>query len=74
MILEKIKIENFRMLKDFELDFKEDLSLIVGKNNSGKTSLLTIMDKFLNSKHFQFRWDDFHSDYQKSFYNILMNQ
>lgn len=48
MILEKVEIVNYRMLKDFELDLKTDLSLIVGKNNCGKTSLLTVMDKFLN--------------------------
>lgn len=60
------------MLKHFELDLKKDLSLIVGKNNSGKTSLLTVMDRFLNSKQAQFRWEDFHSDYQKLFYRNLM--
>ena len=43
MILKKMKVKNFRLLKNFELDFKDDLSLIVGKNNCGKTSALIIL-------------------------------
>ena len=49
MILEKVCVENFRSLRNFETDFKKDLSLIVGRNNCGKTSILSIMNKFLNS-------------------------
>lgn len=47
MIIEKVQIQNFRLLKDFELDLKEGLSLVVGKNNCGKTSILTVMEKLL---------------------------
>lgn len=60
------------MLKDFKLDLKSDLSLIVGKNNCGKTSLLTVMDKFLNFNSNQFKWDDFNLDFQKYFYERLV--
>ena len=35
-------------MKDFSLDLEEDLSLIIGKNNTGKTSVLTALGKFLN--------------------------
>ena len=35
MILKKMKVENFRLLKDFELDFKDELSLVIGKNKKG---------------------------------------
>lgn len=48
MKIKKIQIQNFRLLKNLELDVEDDLSLIVGKNNVGKTSVLSIMDKFLN--------------------------
>ena len=40
MILKKMKVKNFRLLKKFELELKDDLSLIIGKNNSGKLQLL----------------------------------
>ena len=39
MKIKKIKIENFRLLKNFELDLEDKLSLVIGKNNCGKTSL-----------------------------------
>ena len=46
MVLKKIVVENFRLLKNFKLELKEDLSLIIGKNNCGKTSVLVILDKW----------------------------
>ena len=46
----KIQVENFRLLKSFSMDLEEPLSLVVGKNNTGKTSILTVLDKFLNDK------------------------
>ena len=75
MNVEKIMIQNFRLLKDFELDLKESLSLIVGKNNCGKTSILTIVSKLLDSSNnnVQFKWDDFNLEFQKEFYAKINN-
>ncbi len=63
MKIVKIKVKNFRLLKDFELDLEESLSLVIGKNNCGKTSLLSILDKFIGSKSNtnNFSFDDFNS-------------
>lgn len=71
MKINKVKVENYRLLKEFTLDLRDNLSLIVGKNNTGKTSLLTVMDKFLGSNRSKkiFNWDDFSIDFQKEFYN-----
>lgn len=41
MKIKEIKVENFRLLKEFRLELEDDLSLLIGKNNVGKTSLLT---------------------------------
>ena len=73
MNIEKVKIQNYRLLKNFELDMKKELSLIVGKNNCGKTSFITIMDKFLNSNSnsTHFKWDDFNLEFQSIFYNKI---
>lgn len=49
MKINKIEINNFRLLKNLKLDLEEDLSLVIGKNNTGKTSILSILDKFLNA-------------------------
>lgn len=52
MKIRKIHINNFRLLENTSLELVEVLSLIIGKNNSGKTSLLAVLDKFLNGKLF----------------------
>src|SRR6185437_12649171 len=56
----KIQIQNYRLLKDFKIDLKNELSLVIGKNNTGKTSILSALDKFLNqSERNKFSSDDF---------------
>lgn len=54
MKLLKAKIINFRLLHDFEIAFDVNTTSIVGKNNSGKTSLSAIFDIFLNKEKFAF--------------------
>ena len=64
MKITKIKVKNFRLLKEFELDLEENLSLVIGKNNCGKTTLLSILDKFIGSQSIsnKFSFDDFNSE------------
>ncbi len=63
MIITNIEIHNYRLLRNFNLDLENDLSLVVGKNNCGKTSVLSILDKFLNNNRFSF--EDFNLDYKE---------
>jgi putative ATP-dependent endonuclease of OLD family len=63
MKIEKLNISNYRLLKDFSMGLEDELSLVVGKNNTGKTSLLTVMNKFLSgSDKTTFSLDDFNID------------
>lgn len=71
MILRKMKVKNFRLLKNFELDFKDELSLVIGKNNSGKTSAIIILDKMLNSS--KVMWEDINLECQKEFYKKIVD-
>ncbi len=52
MYIKSISINNFRLLKNSTIELnnekKQDLSLLIGKNNSGKTSFIVIFDKFFN--------------------------
>ncbi|HIH96388.1 MAG TPA: AAA family ATPase [Thermoplasmata archaeon] len=57
MYISRIKIQNFRLLKDATLDLKEDLSLLIGKNNTGKTSVLVLLEHFFENK--KFHYEDF---------------
>ena len=69
MVLKKIVVENFRLLKNFKLELKDELSLIIGKNNCGKTSVLVILDKMLNS--YEIVWEDVNLVKQKELYNEI---
>ena len=71
MILKKMEVKNFRLLKDFKLDFKDELSLVIGKNNCGKTSALIILDKMLNSS--KIMWEDINLECQKDLYKKIMD-
>ena len=39
MILKKITIENFRCFKNYEVDLTPGITVFIGKNGAGKTSL-----------------------------------
>lgn len=69
MVLKEIVVENFRLLKNFKLELKDELSLIIGKNNCGKTSVLVILDKMLNSS--EITWEDVSLERQKELYNEI---
>ena len=62
----KIEIENYRLLKSFSMDLEKELSLVIGKNNTGKTSILSALDKFLSqSDRNKFSFDDFNIEFKK---------
>lgn len=68
----KIEIENFRLLKRFSMDLENELSLVIGKNNTGKTSILMLLEKFLNpSDRNKFHFDDFNIEYKKQIRELL---
>lgn len=57
MKIEKVEINNFRLLKNTSLSLQEKTTVIVGRNNSGKTSLTEIFRRF--SKRDRFKLEDF---------------
>ncbi|MDT3356694.1 MAG: ATP-dependent endonuclease [Bacteroidota bacterium] len=76
MKIEKIIVKNFRLLKDFSMDLEDSLSLVIGKNNVGKTSLLLILDQFLGSKgeyKRSFRFNDLNLDAQEQLKEFMNN-
>ena len=73
MKIKKLQINNYRMLKDLDFDLEDELSLVIGKNNCGKTSLLSALEKFIGSQSSSnnFTFDDFNSDFQDSLFNAI---
>lgn len=57
MLLTKISIKNYRLLINTELNVDEDLTLIVGRNNTGKTSCMDLIGKVLNDEDLSY--DDY---------------
>ena len=47
MRISSIYIQNFKKLYRCKIDFSKDTTLFVGANNSGKTSAMDALGKFL---------------------------
>ena len=59
MHLRKVTVRNFRLLTDAELVLEDQTTLIVGRNNSGKTSLSEAIRRFLEDQNPRFHIEDF---------------
>jgi putative ATP-dependent endonuclease of OLD family len=74
MYISKIRIKNFRLLKDTILllneDKKQELSLLIGRNNSGKTSFIMLFDKFYRNENYKFNFYDFSTSLREKIFNI----
>ena len=66
MRITKIVINNFRLLKNSVMDFNRDLCLLLGRNNTGKTSFMVLIEKFLKSGDFNF--NDFSINLRKKLF------
>lgn len=60
MKIKTIKIKNFRLLHDISLQLENQTTIVVGRNNCGKTSLSDIIRKFLTERS-TFEIEDFSS-------------
>lgn len=69
MRLSKIKIKNYRLLIDAELEVDPETTLIVGRNNTGKTSCFSCISDVLNGKQISF--DDYPLLKREDFYNKM---
>mgnify|MGYP003489602513 CR=1 FL=1 len=68
----KIEVENFRLLRNFSMDLENELSLVIGKNNTGKTSILFVLEKFLNQPdRNKFLFDDFNIEFKKELKTLI---
>jgi len=59
MKITRISIKNFRLLEDVELCLEDGATVIVGRNNSGKTSLTELFRRLLDEKSPNFKLEDF---------------
>ncbi|HVN96855.1 MAG TPA: ATP-dependent endonuclease [Syntrophorhabdaceae bacterium] len=59
MYIKKVHIQNFRLLREVNLFLEERTTVIVGRNNSGKTSLAELIRRLLSDTVPSFRLEDF---------------
>lgn len=65
--LTNVRVEGFRLLEGVDITIEPDVTVIVGRNNSGKTSLTEVFDKFLGDHVGQFRLEDFSAAIRSKF-------
>lgn len=70
MHIQKIHIENFRLLKNVDIVLDKSLTLIVGKNNTGKTSIAHLIRTIINEKK-NLSFNDYPLESRKVLYELL---
>lgn len=71
MFLSKIHIENYRLLKNVDVAIDKSLTLVVGKNNTGKTSVMQLLSSILEKKQLSF--DDYPLSLREKLYELFKN-
>tara|TARA_R110000868_G_scaffold387291_1_gene655856 strand:+ start:485 stop:2533 length:2049 start_codon:yes stop_codon:yes gene_type:complete len=69
MKIKQIQIKNFRLLDDVVLNIEDDITLIVGKNNTGKTSLFEAINILTKTNEISF--EDFSQRTYRTFKRLL---
>lgn len=71
MFLKKIEIKNFRLWKDTSIELEQQSTMIVGKNNCGKTSFMDLMQLLVKNKNPKF--DDYPLQNRKALYQKIID-
>lgn len=72
MQLKNIAVKNFRLLHDAGLLLEKQTTVIVGRNNSGKTSLTEVIKRLLGDSNPSFRLEDFSFATHPNFWNAFL--
>lgn len=71
MILKKVKIYNYRQLQKVELDLQNSLTVLAGPNNSGKTTLISVLKGMFRDKKLSFTYSDIKSSFNNASKSLL---
>lgn len=76
MHISKVNVFNYRLLNQTSVSCEKDLSLIIGKNNCGKTSFLSVLIKCIGNKSEvgNFDFNDFSTLFQKKLYKVVKRE
>ncbi|MEL0636686.1 ATP-dependent endonuclease [Marinomonas sp. TI.3.20] len=71
MFIKEVRIRNYRLLKDVQMTLDKRSTLIVGRNNTGKTSLTEIFRSFLAGPSPKLKYEDFNQSSLSGFETAL---
>lgn len=71
MYLRKIEIKNYRLWKEATIELEQGSTVIVGKNNTGKTSFIDIIQRIIKNAKISF--NDYPLNERKSLYENIKN-
>lgn len=66
MKIERLIFENYRRFINENINLENDVTIVAGPNNSGKTSFITMLDNLLGKKNKKILFTDFPINFQKS--------
>lgn len=49
MFIKQLKLKNYRLFSDIKISFQQGMNVLVGKNSTGKSTILEALDFLLNS-------------------------
>ena len=58
MFIHSITISNYRQLSNVHLNFQKNLTVLAGPNNSGKTTLITLLNEIFNNGKMSYSYID----------------
>ena len=58
MKLSSVQINNYRQFQKAELTFDKNVTILAGANNSGKTSLMSLLRKIFDNKKWRYESKD----------------
>ena len=58
MFINSIAVSNYRQLSNIRLNFQESLTVLAGPNNSGKTTLITLLNEIFNNGKINYSYSD----------------
>lgn len=73
MILKSLNLHNFRGYKDIEIEFDENFSVLIGKNDVGKSTIFEALEIFFNSEQIKLDSDDLFSEHEENDYEIRIS-
>ncbi len=59
LYIKKIKIKGYKIFQDFEMNFNKEYNVIIGDNESGKSTVLEALDIVLNQTLFNYETSNF---------------